>query len=172
MDWSAYDAVVVRSVWDYWLRVPAFTAWLGDLERRGVACWNPVSLIRWNLDKRYLRDLEARGVPTVPTLWFDGASDAPEDVATRVAAAGWEDVVVKPFLLLAPFGVRASRRAAIALVVMLHGGIGMCMNLGNFVPAMIAFAPNLLRGEDWDALGRWWARSGRRVRLAGAFEVG
>jgi hypothetical protein len=75
-----------------------------------------------------------------------------------------------PFLLLAPLGVRASRRAAIALVVMLHGGIGMCMNLGNFVPAMIAFAPNLLRGEDWDALQRWWARSSRRTRLSGAFQ--
>jgi glutathione synthase/RimK-type ligase-like ATP-grasp enzyme len=96
VDWGAYGAVVVRSVWDYWLRVPAFTAWLGDLERRGVPCWNPVPLIRWNLDKRYLRELETRGVPTVPTLWFDGASDAPEDVPARVAEAGWDDVVVKP----------------------------------------------------------------------------
>ena len=70
-----------------------------------------------------------------------------------------------PFLLLSPFAVRACRRWAALLVVGLHAGFGLCLNLGNFVPAMIAFAPNLLRGEDWDALARWWARDRRRARL-------
>jgi hypothetical protein len=46
------------------------------------------------------------------------------------------------------------------------------MNLGVFVPAMIAFAPNLLHGDDWDALTRWWIRSPRRLRLAFTWEMG
>jgi hypothetical protein len=76
-----------------------------------------------------------------------------------------------PWLLLSPFAVRGCRRAAIALIVMLHVGIGLCMNLGIFVPAMMAFAPHLLHGDDWNALGRWWPRSARRVRLAAALDV-
>lgn len=30
---------------------------------------NPPAAVAWNLDKRYLRKLEARGVPVVPTRW-------------------------------------------------------------------------------------------------------
>jgi hypothetical protein len=79
--------------------------------------------------------------------------------------------------LVTPFGVwlrhhmPSTRLAAVVLVVALHGGIGLCMNLGVFVPAMIAFTPNLVRGQDWDALARWWPRSARRARLTAAFEA-
>jgi len=71
-----------------------------------------------------------------------------------------------PILLLSPFFVRGSRRLAVLLVFGLHMGFAACLNLGNFVPAMIAYAPNFIRGEDWDALGRWWAKSIRRAGLS------
>lgn len=70
-----------------------------------------------------------------------------------------------PLLLLSPVAVRSCRRAALAVVVALHGGIGLCMNLGVFVPAMMVFALHLLHGDDWDALARWWRRSAWRARL-------
>ena len=69
---------------------------------------------------------------------------------------------VLPVLLLSPFWVRHCRRAAIVSVIGLHLGFAACLNLGNFVPAMIAYTPNFIRGEDWDALERWWARSVKR----------
>jgi glutathione synthase/RimK-type ligase-like ATP-grasp enzyme len=93
--WPRYDGALLRSPWDYFLALPAFLAWLDGLARAGVPCWNDPALVRWNADKRYLRALEARGVPTVPTLWFD-APPAPADLAARVADAGWDEVVVKP----------------------------------------------------------------------------
>jgi hypothetical protein len=89
-------------------------------------------------------------------------------------AMTWSTLAIEwalPWLLLSPIAVRHCRRAAIALVVALHAGIGLCMNLGVFVPAMIAFAPNLLHGDDWDALARWWPRSARRARLAAALKA-
>jgi hypothetical protein len=76
-------------------------------------------------------------------------------------ALGTEAIL--PVLLLCPFGVRYCRRAAIVLVIGLHLGFASCMNLGNFVPAMIAYTPNFIPAEDWDALARWWARSVKRV---------
>lgn len=72
-----------------------------------------------------------------------------------------------PWLLLSPFARRACRRLAVVLVVMLHGGFGVCMNLGIFVPAMIAFAPNVVPGDDWVTVAHWWGRNERR-RQAGA----
>jgi hypothetical protein len=85
---------------------------------------------------------------------------------------------VLPVLLLSPIAVRWCRRIAILLVLGLHAGFAMCLNLGVFVPAMIAYAPYLIPGDDWDALGRWWARGPRRAlawrrlteRLASAIE--
>src|SRR5689334_14357969 len=56
--WDAYDAVVVRSTWDYVPRRNAFLAWA---ERVGslTSLWNAPALLRWNTDKRYLAELRA-----------------------------------------------------------------------------------------------------------------
>jgi Vitamin K-dependent gamma-carboxylase len=76
-----------------------------------------------------------------------------------------------PWLLLSPVGTRACRRLAIAMIIGLHAGFGLFMNLGNFVPAMMAYAPHFIPGEDWDALGRAWRRSRGRARLSVALEA-
>jgi hypothetical protein len=76
-----------------------------------------------------------------------------------------------PWLLLAPVGTAACRRLAIAFVIMLHSGFGLFMNLGVFVPAMIAYTPNFIAGGDWDAFARWWRRSRRRARVGDALEA-
>jgi hypothetical protein len=80
----------------------------------------------------------------------------------------WGALVIEwtlPVMLLVPVKIRAARRLAALLVIMLHTGFGLFLNLGVFVPAMMAFAPNLIPAEDWDALGRWWARRARRPAL-------
>ena len=94
VDWRGFRAVVLRSTWDYHHRADEFRAWLDRLETDDVAVWNPVSLARWNMDKRYLRELAERGVSTVPTAWISGgAADAIEHV---MAERGWMDAVLKP----------------------------------------------------------------------------
>src|SRR5262245_29573961 len=96
-DWTRFEAVLVLRVWDYFRRVPEFTAWLARLERERVRCLNPIPLLRWNMDKRYLRELAARGIPTVPTLWFErGDALSPDAVAERVRRTAWPDVILKP----------------------------------------------------------------------------
>lgn len=96
-DLAGCAGVLLRSVWDYYQKPVAFRAWLERLERERVRCWNPVPLVRWNMDKHYLRELAARGVPVVPTLWVEQeeARD-PARALARVAEAGWPEVVLKP----------------------------------------------------------------------------
>jgi hypothetical protein len=65
-----------------------------------------------------------------------------------------------PWLILSPFWRRYTRRAAICLVIALHAGFATFLNLGIFVPAMIAYAPNLLVASDCDALERALVRLG------------
>ena len=72
--------------------------------------------------------------------------------------AAWAAEATLPFLLLSPFGQRYTRRAAALLIVALHGGFALFLNLGIFVPAMLAFTPNLLMAADADRFERWLSR--------------
>jgi glutathione synthase/RimK-type ligase-like ATP-grasp enzyme len=97
VDWSRFDAAVIRSCWDYHLRAAEFFAWVERVESLGVAIWNPPSVLRWNSRKTYLRDLAAAGVRTVPTVWVDAAtSDDGDSLVTTLEHEGWTDAVVKP----------------------------------------------------------------------------
>ncbi len=90
VQWDACDLLVVRSPWDYHLRLDEFLAWLGRVERNVVVV-NPPSIIRWNLDKSYLGALGGAGVPVVPTTYCGTVEEA--DAALDSAVGG---VVVKP----------------------------------------------------------------------------
>ena len=68
--WDAYDAVVVRSCWDYHLRYEEFFRWIDHVAALGVAIWNPPRTLRWNSRKTYLHDLTIGGIRTVPTFWL------------------------------------------------------------------------------------------------------
>ncbi len=65
VDWESFDLVVVRSCWDYVPRREEFLAWADAVPRLA----NPASVLRWNTDKVYLRELETAGVAVVPTAW-------------------------------------------------------------------------------------------------------
>lgn len=75
LDWSAYDVAVIRSTWDYTLRYDEFVAWLDRAGASTRVC-NPPELVRWNSDKRYLRELSAAGVATVPATFVSAGSTA------------------------------------------------------------------------------------------------
>jgi hypothetical protein len=70
----------------------------------------------------------------------------------------WGTEGILPLLILSPFVQGFTRRAAVALIVGLHSGFALFLNLGIFVPAMLAFTPFLLRPGDYDALERLLAR--------------
>lgn len=92
--WESFDAVIVRSTWDYHHDPAAFLGVLERIERSGVPLLNPLELIQWNLSKTYLTDLAARGVETVPTLVRDRL--APGDLAPLCEQLGTGEVIVKP----------------------------------------------------------------------------
>jgi len=102
--WTDFDAVVVRSTWDYHLRATKFLRWIDELERSGAPLWNPAPLLRWNADKRYLTDLERRGVEVVPTEL------GPGHLREILERRGWERAVVKPRISAAAAGATVRTR--------------------------------------------------------------
>ena len=96
VDWASFDAIVVRSCWDYFLRTDEFFAWLSRLETEARCVLNDLPLLRWNSRKTYLRDLEARGITIVPTRWL--ARGTPPSLAAIRRETGWSELVVKPVI--------------------------------------------------------------------------
>ncbi len=94
IDWRTFDAVVIRSTWDYHLKPQLFLAWIDRLESLGVRLINPAPVLRWNAEKTYLRDLAAAGVSVVPTRWVErGDTTALSEILRE---SGWPRAVVKP----------------------------------------------------------------------------
>jgi hypothetical protein len=97
VDWSRFAVTVIRNTWDYHHHRPRFLAWAEQVDARSTLV-NPLAAIRWSTHKRYLRDLEARGIAIVPTAWVDGRST--RRLATILDERGWDlserAYVVKP----------------------------------------------------------------------------
>lgn len=100
LDWRAplgefagLPLVLLGTVWDYQDHEAAFLARLDALAALGIAVCNPASMVRWNIDKGYLRDLATAGVPTIPTLWPDDPTGA--DIAAAFDHFGCDDLVIK-----------------------------------------------------------------------------
>jgi glutathione synthase/RimK-type ligase-like ATP-grasp enzyme len=91
VDWSAYDAVLLRSVWDYHVRYDEFTEWLSVVDKADVPMFNHSGLVRWNADKRYLVELRELGVAIVPSQV--AAGDCLREV---VAGLDGQEIVIKP----------------------------------------------------------------------------
>jgi glutathione synthase/RimK-type ligase-like ATP-grasp enzyme len=88
VEWSQFSLVVIRSTWDYQNRLGEFLDWVEHVSKH-TRVVNPPEVVRWNTDKRYLRDLAAAGVATVPTTFvLPGQSfEAPTDRAFVVKPA-------------------------------------------------------------------------------------
>lgn len=93
--WTEFDAVVVRTPWDYQHHLADFLALLDRIEAAGVPLHNPSAVIRWNADKGYLREIEALGVRVVPSR-FVRVESREELRRTCEEVGGGAGAVVKP----------------------------------------------------------------------------
>jgi hypothetical protein len=92
-DWRQTKAVVFRTVWDYFQRYDEFSAWMERVSAM-TQLINPLSLIRWNVDKKYLADLHEKGIPIVPTVFVEKGADM--SLKAIAEAENWDSVVIKP----------------------------------------------------------------------------
>lgn len=109
-DWSRFATVVLRSPWDYQKYPDEFLEVLERIDASGTLLLNPLAVVRWNIVKTYLLDLEQRGVPIIPSVV--GTALRAADLPLLAEQLGSDEIVVKPtisanadgtFRLRAPF---------------------------------------------------------------------
>lgn len=93
IDWGQYDPVIIRSIWDYTWKIEIFQDWIEKVEQKSRFV-NPVSLVRWNYDKRYLIGLADAGIPVVETHFIPDWSI--KRVMRCLEQNRLDDVVLKP----------------------------------------------------------------------------
>ncbi|MGN6815118.1 MAG: ATP-grasp domain-containing protein [Solirubrobacterales bacterium] len=95
VDWSGFDACLIRSTWDYHEKHREFLAWTRRVEAV-MPLWNEAAMVEWNSSKTYLRELNEGGVRIVPTVWVK-RGERP-DLSELMPAQGWVEAVVKPMI--------------------------------------------------------------------------
>lgn len=143
-DLAHYDLLLFRAPWDYMdteAQRTAFMGWLTQLEEAGIRTENPLPLMQWLLNKRYLLDLEAQGIAIVPTHYLEPGQHA--DLAQAFDAQG--PLILKPALSAAGAGLTflRSREEAAAYQATLD-------ELGTKEPYLLQpFQPEIRTEGEW-----------------------
>lgn len=94
-DWNDFEAVIIRTPWDYQDEPEKFIEVLRRIDSSSARLENALSIVEWNLDKRYLRKLEDRGVRIVPTLWSEAVISAERFSEWKRELAN-DELIIKP----------------------------------------------------------------------------
>ncbi|MDO9249305.1 MAG: hypothetical protein Q7U11_22820, partial [Phenylobacterium sp.] len=105
-DPARFDLLLIRSIWDYVDHQAEFLAFLDRASRLAPVANDP-ALVRWNLSKRYLEALAAKGLPVIPSLFVDEATL----VTAAFEAFGSDEVILKPVVGGGGFGQTRLARA-------------------------------------------------------------
>jgi len=96
-NWSQFDVVVIRTTWDYQNDPDPFLAVLESIDRSGTRLENSLELVRWNMQKTYLRDIASKGTSIIPTLWEESALDT-KKLGSFFDQLDTEEIIIKPII--------------------------------------------------------------------------
>jgi len=94
VNWNDYQAVIIRSPWDYQEHCEEFLKVLEKIERSDAILMNDIDLVRWNINKTYLAELEKNGATIVPTIWSTHLEH--NSLANAFIHFGSEKLIIKP----------------------------------------------------------------------------
>lgn len=94
IDWKSFNAVLVHTPWDYYDEPNKFISTMEHIASQ-TPVFNSIDIIRWNMDKNYLGDLERAGIRIIQTQYVDTA--ATPDVLDVMPNANWDNgYIFKP----------------------------------------------------------------------------
>lgn len=103
VDWKSYKTVIIRSTWDYHENIRDFRSWLNLLDSKSISVWNPINIIRWNIDKKYLTELLNKKYNVVPTIIVKRNTNF--NIKNIIIQNNWTSFVLKPNIGLAGYHV-------------------------------------------------------------------
>ena len=99
-DWTSTKSAVFRTVWDYFENFEKFYSWLNKIKDQ-TKLINSYELVNWNINKKYLLDLESNGINIVPTRLIKKGST--ETLKSICSIENYGDIVIKPAISAAAY---------------------------------------------------------------------
>jgi glutathione synthase/RimK-type ligase-like ATP-grasp enzyme len=103
------ELLLLRSCWDYHLKPQEFLGWVSEAHKH-ISVINSPEIVRWNMDKHYLSDLQAAGFLVPRTLVMERGTQT--DLEELMNTEGLTDAVVKPTISASAFETYRVRRDA------------------------------------------------------------
>lgn len=94
VNWNQYQAVIIRSTWDYQNDIDAFLKVLETIDNSSAKLLNSLNIVHWNVNKNYLKQVDAKGASIVPTLWVDKFDYTM--IGSYFTEFGTQQIVIKP----------------------------------------------------------------------------
>lgn len=94
--------VLLRSTWDYHRKPTLFRSWLDAFADSGRRLWNPPAIAAGNVDKIYLKALDAAGLATAKTRWLDRPDNG--SIAAIMREERWDRAILKPRIAATAYG--------------------------------------------------------------------
>lgn len=98
--WKDYDCVIVRSTWDYQDSPKEFIEVLENIKTQ-TRLENNIEILKWNMDKKYLIDLEEKGVKIVTSIWKEKFNDT--EVKHYFDLLNADEIIIKPTVSASAF---------------------------------------------------------------------
>lgn len=90
-DWSSSKSVLIRTTWNYTKNFQKFQNWMKHVTECSKL-FNSLSIIQWNIHKKYLIELQTKGIPIVPTIY----ASSPLSLKKLMKEKKWEEIIIKP----------------------------------------------------------------------------
>lgn len=71
IDWGKYDVALLKTPWDYHQKAEQFKEWLDRIQAMGIQLLNDYNIVRWNMDKHYLAEIEQAGLNIIPSIFLE-----------------------------------------------------------------------------------------------------
>jgi len=94
VNWQEYALLLIKSPWDYFDRYAEFKTWCNKIQEIGIPTLNTMETILWNSDKWYLKDIQDKGFPIVPTQFLK--RNKPLSLEKYFKEFNTDTLVVKP----------------------------------------------------------------------------
>ncbi|MBU6338928.1 MAG: ATP-grasp domain-containing protein [Rickettsiales bacterium] len=101
INWQNYDLISFNGCTRYYLHIEKFRAFCKKISEQKIKTVNPLSVILWNVDKKYLADLAKEGFNLTTTIWVEQNQQI--DLAKKVNEFNWKKIIIKPTLSAGSF---------------------------------------------------------------------
>lgn len=96
VNWDDYQVVIIRSPWDYQQDFKSFLKVLETIDLSSARLENSLDLVKWNINKTYLQELERSGLNIVSTYWLDNYSS--DHIEQCFDLFSCSEIIIKPVI--------------------------------------------------------------------------